>query len=386
MGREDIKEGLDSRFTNIVDRLYEGDVSSVKDEDLLYLIKDKVSTDILSAIVDLVKEKHGLQNAVDEVSKTNFGYLISRSNDVRISNYGKDVYIRGLIEITNICKNRCLYCGISAANPNVSRYKLEPKQIVETAIHGYELGFRTFVMQGGEGGAYDKDEVARIVDAIKNKMPDTAVTLSLGEEDYSTYKLWKDAGADRYLLRHEAANKSLYEKLHPSNMSYENRVECLYNLKELGYQVGAGFMVGAPYQTLEDIVMDIRFLQKLQPDMIGIGPFVPHKDTLFAKEEKGDLSLTLKLLAILRLIFPKILLPSTTSLGTINPMGRELGLVSGGNVVMPNLSPVSVRAKYDLYDNKVSLGAESAECVDELTRIVDAIGYRVVIDRGDVRR
>ena len=309
--------------------------------------------------------------------------LREKADEVRQKHYGKKVFLRGLIEVSSYCKNDCLYCGIRRSNKDAERYRLSREDIMNCCENGYELGFRTFVMQGGEDGTFTDDFMCSVISEIKSKYPDCAVTLSLGERSYASYKRMKEAGADRYLLRHEAASDELYSQLHPQEMSLANRKECLFALRELGYQVGAGFMVGAPHQTTEHLIADLRFLQELQPQMIGIGPFVPHHNTPFADEKGGTLELTLRLLGILRLMFPKVLLPATTALGTIAPNGRELGLQTGCNVVMPNLSPVKVRKKYDLYDNKICTGEEAAECRSCLQRRIQSAGYEIVSERGD---
>ena len=297
--------------------------------------------------------------------------------------FGDDVYIRGLIEISNICKNDCLYCGIRRSNRNCSRYRLTPEDILECCAEGYELGFRTFVLQGGEDGWYTDEVLCKLLQQIKINHPDCAVTLSLGERSKECYRVLFEAGADRYLLRHETATKAHYEQLHPKEMSFENRMECLQHLKDIGYQVGCGFMVGSPRQTTEDLARDLKFIERFRPQMCGIGPFIPQKDTPFGGESAGTVELTCYLLSILRLIHPRMLLPATTALGTMHPKGRELGIQSGANVVMPNLSPAAVRKKYALYDNKISDGAESAQCVAELRRRMADIGCRVVTHRGD---
>lgn len=309
--------------------------------------------------------------------------LTKYADETRQKYYGKKVFLRGLIEISSYCKNNCLYCGIRRSNKNAERYRLSREEIMSCCENGYELGFRTFVMQGGEDSYFTDDFMCDIIHEVKEKFPDCAVTLSLGERSYESYRRLKEAGADRYLLRHETASDSLYRKLHPQEMSLENRKKCLFNLRELGYQVGAGFMVGVPFQTTENIIEDLRFLQELKPHMIGIGPFIPHHDTPFADEKGGTLETTLRLLGILRLMFPKVLLPSTTALGTISPVGRELGLKTGCNVVMPNLSPVSVRKKYELYDNKICTGEESAECRVCLENRIKSAGYEISSERGD---
>ena len=298
--------------------------------------------------------------------------------------YGKQVYIRGLIEFSNFCKNDCFYCGIRASNRQCDRYRLSKEKILECCRSGYELGFRTFVLQGGEDTHFTDEVFCDIIYEIKSHYPDCAVTLSLGERSRESYQKLFDAGADRYLLRHETADKSHYEKLHPAKMSFDNRMDCLKNLKEIGYQVGCGFMVGSPYQTPETIAADLKFIETFGPDMCGIGPFIPHKDTDFRHMPAGTLHQTLWLLSIIRLIHPHILLPATTALGTIHPQGRELGLLAGANVVMPNLSPADVREKYMLYNNKICTGKEAAEHKDALTVSMGKIGYQVVTARGDV--
>jgi biotin synthase len=305
------------------------------------------------------------------------------ADEVRQRWYGRKVFLRGLIEVSSYCKNDCLYCGIRRSNKDADRYRLDREKIFQCAENGYGLGFRTFVMQGGEDGFYTDDFMCDVISGLREKYPDCAITLSLGERSEESYRRMKEAGADRYLLRHEAASEELYSKLHPSELSLENRKQCLFTLKKLGYQVGSGFMVGAPFQTADHLVEDLRFLQELHPHMIGIGPFVPHHATPFAKENGGTLQLTLRLLGILRLMFPKVLLPATTALGTIAPNGRELGLQTGCNVVMPNLSPVNVRKKYDLYDNKICTGEEAAECRGCLQRRIESAGYEVAQERGD---
>ena len=310
-------------------------------------------------------------------------YLHSKAREVADKIYGKDVYIRGLIEFTNYCKNDCLYCGIRHSNRNVSRYRLTDEQILDCCKNGYELGFRTFVLQGGEDPYYTDDRVCQLIKNIKTRYPDCAVTLSIGEKSKDSYKRFFDAGADRYLLRHETANEEHYNSLHPQEMSLSTRKECLYNLKEIGFQVGCGFMVGSPNQTIQMLYEDLKFIKELQPHMVGIGPFISQHDTPFADKPSGTLEQTLRLLSIIRLIHPQVLLPSTTALGTIHPQGRELGIKAGGNVVTPNLSPTDVSEKYQLYDNKICTGDEAAECKNCMANRMKSIGYQVVTARGD---
>lgn len=297
--------------------------------------------------------------------------------------YGNQVFIRGLIEFTNFCKNDCYYCGIRRSNSQADRYRLTKEQVLDCCASGYELGFRTFVLQGGEDGYFTDDKICDLVSAIKEKYPDCAVTLSIGEKSKESYKCYFDAGADRYLLRHETADEAHYKKLHPEEMSLAHRKQCLWDLKEIGYQVGCGFMVGSPGQTVETLYEDLQFIRELQPHMVGIGPFISQKDTPFADKASGTMEQTLKLLAIIRLIQPHVLLPATTALGTIHPKGRELGILSGANVVMPNLSPVNVREKYKLYDNKICTGNEAAECRYCMENRMKSIGYEVAVSRGD---
>jgi len=299
--------------------------------------------------------------------------------------YGNKVYIRGLIEFTNYCKNDCYYCGIRHGNKALERYRLTKEEILLCCEKGNELGFKTFVLQGGEDPYYTDSVMCDIISSIRKKYPDCAITLSIGEKDYSSYKAFFDAGANRFLLRHETADCVHYNKLHPESMTLENRKRCLFDLKKIGYQVGSGFMVGSPFQTEETIISDLRFLQELNPHMIGIGPYVNHKDTPFSGFENGSVILTLRLISVLRLMFPYALIPATTALGTLHPNGRELGFKAGANVVMPNLSPSSVRQKYQIYENKLVTGAESAENIKKLINQAESAGRRIVFDRGDAK-
>lgn len=341
---------------------------------------------------DIIKKLESTRNATDTellalISNDKINPILYQYGDkVRKQHYGTDVYIRGLIEFSNICHNDCYYCGIRKSNPNVDRYFLTKEQILQCCKVGYELGYRTFVLQSGESNLYSDRQICEIVYSIKENYPECAITLSIGEKSKESYIEYYQSGAERYLLRHETANEEHYRKLHPNIMSLENRKRCLYDLKDIGYQVGSGFMVGSPFQTYENLIQDLRFLQELQPDMIGIGTYITHKDTPFKDYPTGSLDLTLKMISILRLMFPYALIPSTTALGTINPIGRELGLKAGANVVMPNLSPVNVRKKYQLYDNKICTGEEAGECKQCLENRIKSVGYNVVCSRGDVIR
>lgn len=310
-------------------------------------------------------------------------YARELANQVRQEVYGNKIYVRGLIEFTNYCKNDCYYCGICKSNRNADRYRLMEEEILTCCENGYELGFRTFVLQGGEDPYYTDERMESIIRKIKKGWPDCALTLSIGEKSYDSYKRFKEAGADRYLLRHETADAVHYGQLHPETQKLSERMDCLWNLKKLGYQVGAGFMVGSPGQTDDCLAEDLVFLQKLKPQMVGIGPFIPHHDTRFAQEPAGSVELTLYLLSVIRIMLPKVLLPATTALGTMDPRGREKGLERGANVVMPNLSPVKNRKAYELYDNKICTGEEAAECRGCLSRRVESVGYHLVSDRGD---
>ena len=297
--------------------------------------------------------------------------------------YGDKVFTRGLIEFTNYCKNNCYYCGIRCQNPHAKRYRLSREEILDCCENGYGLGFRTFVLQGGEDPFFTDERMTEIIREIKTRYPDCALTLSIGERSFESYRRFREAGADRYLLRHETADEAHYRKLHPENLTLANRKRCLRDLKALGYQVGAGFMVGSPGQTSAELAEDLCFLEELQPEMVGIGPFIPHHETPFAEAEAGSVDLTLFLLSVIRILLPKVLLPATTALGTLDPRGREKGLLAGANVVMPNLSPVKNRKQYDLYDNKICTGEEAAECRECLAHRVESVGYRLGTERGD---
>jgi biotin synthase len=312
-------------------------------------------------------------------------YIQEKARKIANQYFSNKIYTRGLIEFTNYCKNDCYYCGIRGSNKNTLRYRLNKDEILDCCKNGYSLGFRTFVLQGGEDGRYQDEDVVDILTSIKTNHPDCAVTLSIGERSFESYAKFREAGADRYLLRHETANEEHYRLLHPEKLTLKNRKQCLWDLKSLGYQVGTGFMVGSPFQKLEYIVEDLLFMKELEPQMVGIGPFLPHHDTPFGDKERGSMELTLFLISIIRLMIPNGLIPATTALGTIHPLGREKGVLAGANVVMPNLSPVSVRKNYELYDNKICTGDEAAECKVCLSNRMKKIGYEIVCDRGDFK-
>lgn len=318
-------------------------------------------------------------NYDDEIAE----YLFKKSSRTSLEIFGNKVYTRGLIEYTNNCNNDCFYCGIRKSNNNVKRYRLSKDEILSCCHIGYQLGMRTFVLQGGEDFSYSDREMVDIIKSIKKKYPDCAVTLSIGERSRETYQAFFDAGADRYLLRHETSNEKHYNKLHPVNLSPEKRKQCLKDLKDIGYQVGTGFMVGSPFQTSECLAEDMLFIQELKPHMIGIGPFVPHKDTPFGRKKAGSKKLTLFCIGLLRLMLPKALIPATTALGTIDEAGREDGILAGANVVMPNLSPLEFRNQYELYNKKICTDEEVAEGRHLLEKKMEAIGYTLAVSRGD---
>lgn len=346
--------------------------------------------DRLFGLVDALESRRSL--SLEEYADLIIGqnpelseYAAKKADKARRKIYGNTVFVRGLIEIGNYCKNDCLYCGIRRSNKNCERYVLTKEQILNCAKEGHELGFRTVVLQGGEG-IFSVEQICETVEELKAEFPDCALTLSLGEYDREDYEKMFCAGADRYLLRHETADREHYEKLHPSGMSFDNRMRCLADLKEIGFQVGCGFMVGSPFQTPDTLAKDLKFVEEFSPDMCGIGPFIPAKGTPFEKFPAGSCETTVFLLSLIRLIKPNILLPSTTALGTVDPLGREKGIRAGANVVMPNLSPVTVRKKYALYDNKICTGEESAQCRSCLNRRMESIGYEIVTDRGDIKK
>lgn len=312
-------------------------------------------------------------------------YLHAEAHKAALAAYGNKIYMRGLIEISNHCKNDCLYCGIRRSKTDVKRYRLTKDEILDCCKQGYSLGFRTYVLQGGEDAWFDDDRMCDIVASIRRNFPDCAITLSLGERTKESYRRLFEAGANRYLLRHETANAAHYAKLHPCDMSFGNRMRCLSDLKEIGYQVGCGFMVGSPFQSVDTLYEDIQFIRSFRPEMVGIGPFIPAAGTPFEGERAGSVDTTLRLLSIIRLVHPKVLLPATTALGTLHEKGRELGIMAGANVVMPNLSPLQHRAEYSIYDNKLSVGSESAECAAEIKQRLIEVGCEGVVDRGDFK-
>jgi iron-only hydrogenase maturation rSAM protein HydE len=349
--------------------------------------KDKTSSELLR----LLSEKHHLslssfERILRERTEEDEELARQLARECTEKYYGRGVYTRGLIEFTNYCKNNCHYCGIQRGNQEVERYRLSKEEILSCCEEGYRLGFRTFVLQGGEDPYFTDEKIVEIVQAIKKAFPDCAVTLSIGEKSRASYEKYFRAGADRYLLRHETADKEHYQYLHPKELSWEHRMRCLKDLKDIGFQVGCGFMVGSPHQTAKTLAKDLYFIQEFQPDMCGIGPFIPQHATVFAKETAGTLQDTLFLLSLLRLIHPNMLIPATTALGTIDKRGRELGILSGANVLMPNLSPTAVRKKYLLYDNKICTGDESAQCRACLSRRMESVGAHLLVDRGDVKK
>lgn len=324
-----------------------------------------------------------LKELIDHHSPADDEHLAKEAAALRDRVYGKKVFMRGLIEFTSFCRNDCLYCGLRRSNKNAERYRLTEDDILSCAEEGYRLGFRTFVLQGGEDAYFTDERLCGIISEIKNRYPECAVTLSVGERSRESYQKLYNAGADRYLLRHETADTEHYSKLHNDELTLESRLQCLSDLKDIGYQTGCGFMVGSPYQTTDGIVKDLMFIKRFRPQMVGIGPFIPHRDTPFRDKKTGSAELTVFLLSIIRLMLPEVLLPATTALGTISPDGRERAIMAGANVVMPNLSPASVRKKYAIYDNKLHSGDEAAENVAELKKRILTTGCELVAERGD---
>ncbi len=341
----------------------------------------------MKALIDQLALEHNLSDEnllylLDHIDDESRAYLVEKAHETRMQVYGDRVFMRGLIEFTNYCKCNCLYCGIRAENTHVERYRLSVEQVLECCETGYNLGYRTYVLQGGEDPYFTDEKMVEMISAIKAKYPDTALTISMGERSRESYEMIYKAGADRYLLRHETASKALYESLHPK-MSFENRRACLDILKDIGFQVGAGFMVGLPGQENKHLVEDLRFLKNLNPHMTGIGPFIPHHDTPLKDEKGGTVDMTVTLLAILRLMLPEVLLPATTALGSLDGQGRELGIKAGANVVMPNLSPTDARLKYMLYDGKICTGDEAAECRKCIEGRITRAGFSIDMSRGD---
>lgn len=350
----------------LIDKLYS--TNSLQFDELFYLFKN-IDNDI------------GYKTTYNYL--TNRNYLYKLACDTRNKYYGNKVFLRGLIEISNYCKNDCYYCGIRCSNKNIKRYRLSKSEIIKCCEIGYKIGYKTFVLQGGEDLHFNDNKMCNIISDIKNKFPDCAITLSLGEKSYDTYKKYYLSGADRYLLRHETSNQYHYNKLHPSNLSLHFRKSCLNNLKEIGFQIGAGFMIDSPFQSDEDIINDLIYLKNLNPHMVGVGPFIPHKDTIFKNYNAGNLDKSILILALTRLLLPNVLLPATTALASIDSNGRNMGLMAGCNVIMPNLSPSEFRDKYSLYDNKLSTGCESFEYHEKLEKNINSLGLSVDYSRGD---
>lgn len=341
----------------------------------------------MKKLIDKLREQQSLEKAeliqLLSCDDKNQQHLAEQAKEVKELHYGTGVYLRGLIEFSNYCKQDCYYCGIRKSNINCQRYRLSIDDIMTCCKEGYELNFRTFVLQGGEDPYFTDDRMCEIISRIRKDYPDCAITLSLGEKNRESYQRFFDCGADRYLLRHETSNPIHYSKLHPEKQTLKSRIDCLESLKKIGFQVGCGFMVGSPFQTIENLAEDLLFIKNFNPQMVGIGPFIPHCDTPFNSYPQGDLNTVLKLLSIIRLMIPKVLLPATTALATIDSKGREKGILAGANVVMPNLSPLSVRKKYMLYNDKICTGDESAQCRKCLEGRINSVGCHIVTDRGD---
>ena len=340
------------------------------------------------ALIEKLSREHRLEypewvQLFSTYSEDDLRFASALARQMTVSRFGKRVWFRGIVEFTNICRNDCYYCGIRCGNRRVSRYRLEAEDIYRCCAEGYENGFRTFVLQGGEDPYFTDERLCGIVSHLRKTWPDCAVTLSVGERSRASYQALYDAGAERYLLRHETADPVHYAALHPPVQTLENRLRCLRDLKEIGYQTGCGMMIGSPEQTPECLAEDLLLLTELQPEMVGIGPFLPHRDTPFRDRERGSVQTTLLALALCRLLFPRVLLPATTALGTAEQNGRQQGVLAGCNVVMPNLSPLSVRKKYMLYDGKAGTERGPAEEIALLRQQMEEIGYEVVVGRGD---
>lgn len=344
----------------------------------------------MKELVKQLTQEHQLESKdyltlIENCDNDTFDFLRNEAVKVSTKHFGKGIYIRGLIEISSHCHNDCFYCGLRCSNKTIDRYRLSEDDILNCCISGYKKGIRTFVLQGGEDLFFNDNVLCRIITKIKNKYPETAITLSIGERSKASYQNLFNAGASRYLLRHEAADLNLYKILHPTWMSQKNRIECIENLISIGYQTGMGMMIGVPGQTQDSLVKDLLLMQQLRPAMIGIGPFIPHKDTPFHNNDSGDLRLTLIMISIIRLMFPNALIPATTALSTLSKKGRIEGILSGANVVMPNLSPLLVRDKYSIYNNKAHTGTESAEHIDLLEKELNSIGYHIDYSKGDYK-
>lgn len=341
-------------------------------------------------LVDKLEQEHILTVdeftfILDNVSDDDREYIRLKAQGIAKSKFGNKVYTRGIVEFSNICKNDCYYCGIRKSNKNFERYRLTKEQILDCCESGYAYDYRTFVLQSGEDPYYTDEVMCDIVRTIREKYTDCAITLSIGERSRESYQKLFDAGANRYLLRHETANKELYEKLHPSYQKFEVRMQCLRDLKDIGFQVGTGMMIGAPFQTHRNLAEDLVFLGEFKPHMVGTGPFIPHKDTDFRNEKAGTLEMVLLCLSLVRIMLPNVLLPATTALGSINPLGREKGVLAGANVIMPNLSPTEVRKNYLLYDNKICVNDASSQCKNCINARMIKIGYEVEVSRGDYK-
>lgn len=351
-------------------------------------INDELITSKIKALVDKLSVEHILPNheykyILDNISNEDTEYLFYKGYQAKLPYYENKVYLRGLLEISNHCKMGCRYCGINNKVKTIPRYRLGKEEILESCKMGYRLGYRTFVLQGGEDAFFTDDYLKELIESIKIDCPGVRITLSLGERSYESYKSLYDAGADRYLLRHETASRRLYEHLHPSFMSFDNRRQCLFNLRDIGYQVGAGFMVGSPTQTNDDLVKDILFLKELSPEMVGIGPYLCHSDTELKGNDSGTLTETLIMVALMRLTLPKALLPATTALGTLDKLGRENALNVGANVMMPNISPTESRELYEIYQNKICTGDTSVQCRGCIENRIKAFDHQIDLGVGD---
>lgn len=329
--------------------------------------------------------RHELVELISTFNEEEREYAAEKARKIAFSFFGKKIYSRGLLEISNYCRNDCYYCGIRKSNCNALRYRLTEEEIYSSCDWAYESGFRTFVLQGGEDQFYTDDLLSQIISKIKSKYGDCAITLSLGEKEKSSYQRLFDAGADRYLLRHETSCESHYSMLHPTALTLRERKRCLCDLKSIGFQTGCGIMVGSPFQTKENLADDLLFMKEFDPQMVGLGPFIPHNDTPFRDYPVGNVEGSLFMLSLVRIMLPRVLLPATTALGTLKSDGREQGILAGANVVMPNISPLDARKNYMLYDNKIGTSDDALESLAYIKNKIKGIGYELVSERGDYR-
>lgn len=321
------------------------------------------------------------RNDIIEILKDdlNNDWLFSLADKTREEYVGDEVHLRGLIEFSNICKRQCKYCGLRCEDKFIDRYRISKENIISYAEHAVNMGYKTIVLQSGEDEYYNTDLMCEIIEGIKKL--GVALTLSIGEKTYEEYKAFKEAGADRYLIRIETTDKTLYNQMHP-NMDFDNRVRCLGDLGRLGYEVGTGCLVGLPNQTIESLADDILFFKEINADMVGIGPFIPHPHTPLKDSATGSFTLALKVMALTRILLKDINIPATTAMETLNPNGRIIALQSGANVVMPNVTTTEYRAKYEIYPNKICINENPDKCKGCISAKIQSIGRSVSTSFG----